>query len=349
MNSGEIAKLAKVSRSTVSRVLNHHAGVTDKMRERVEAVIREQNYVPDAAARKLAGKENRIIGLFIIDTADTYEEHNICTTPFYNDYIAQSIDIANSRGYDLLIRVVHHQNSDELEHLFQNRSIAGGIIMGDRMNDSLLEHLTGRQYRMVLYNQITESPAANVVVVNYNNFKCGRMAGEELIRRGHKRIAMVTGETNKICAMERLEGLKAAMRGASLTLDCDRYVECGAFHRQSGGYEATRRLLKRNLDHMPTAICAGSAAMMMGTMQAVIDMGFQIPQDISLIGIDGNSLSQYTVPTLTEVQISRKRVALVTVTRLIELIENGETPQHEYEISEAELIQRDSVKILSTE
>ena len=72
MNSTEIAKIAHVSRSTVSRVLNHHPGVSQKMRERVEAVIYEYNYVPDAAARKLAGKENKIIGLFIVDTVDTY-------------------------------------------------------------------------------------------------------------------------------------------------------------------------------------------------------------------------------------------------------------------------------------
>ena len=347
MNSTELAKIAKVSRSTVSRVLNNYPGVSPKMRERVEAAIREQNYVPDAAARKLAGKTNHIIGLFIIDTVDTYGENDICTTPFYNDYIALAINIANSRGYDLLIRVVRHQNADEVERLFQSGSISGGIIMGDCLIPSIIDRLILDGHKVVLYHQIPQSCSQNIITVNYNNFKCGKIAAEEFLRKGHRDLAMITGEKNKLCAMDRLDGFESALRTAQVQLDRERYVEYGEFHRQSGGYEAARKLLKRNRNHLPTGICAGSGTMMMGAMQAILDMGYRIPEDISLIGIDGIEIAKYTTPALTEVVISRRKVALTTVVRLIELIEGNQSDQLDFEVSEAELVQRDSVKDLS--
>lgn len=347
MNSTEIAKIAHVSRSTVSRVLNHHPGVSQKMRERVEAVIYEYNYVPDAAARKLAGKENKIIGLFIVDTVDTYDENNICVTPFYNDYIAMAVDIANSRGYDLLVRVVRHQDINEIERVFQSGSIAGGIIMGDRVQDDILEKLQYSQHKIVLYNQLEKSISENMILVNYNNYKCGKMAGDILIQFGHSRIAAITGEKNKICAMGRLAGLEAAMRNAGCTFDAERYLEHGEFHRESGGYEAAQKLLRRTKDRLPTALWAGSGPMMMGAMHAIIDVGLRIPEDISIVGIDGIEVARYTTPPLTEVAISRKRVAQATVTQLIHFIERGEADTREYEIPDAELRIRSSVKDMS--
>lgn len=345
MDSSEIAKIAHVSRSTVSRVLNHHPGVSQKMRDRVEAVIREYNYVPDAAARKLAGKQNKILGLFIVDTVDTYDENNICTTPFYNDYIAMAIDIANSRDYDLLVRVVRRQDINEIERVFQSGSIAGGIIMGDKLQDDILEKLQYSQHKIVLYNQVETSPSDNIVIVNYNNFKCGKMAGEVLTQFGHRRIAVVTGEKNKICAMERLAGLKAALQNVGCEFDEEHYLEHAEFHRESGGYEATQKLLRKNSSRLPTALCAGSGPMMMGAIHAISDMGLRIPEDISVIGIDGIDIAKYTTPPMTEVAISRKRVASVTITNLIQFIENGKADVREFEISDAELRIRNSVKI----
>ena len=344
MNSTEIAKLANVSRSTVSRVLNNHSNVSPRTRERIEAIIREQNYVPDAAARNLVGKQNKILGLFIIDVADDYDEYTICRSPFFYDYNAYSIDIANRHGYNMLITVVRNENIDDIDRLFQSKSISGGILVGDHIEGEILDQLMSQDYKMVLYNQIQHSPAPNVVVVNYDNVKCGRLAGEELVRRGHRKIAHVTGEKNKLSVNERFQGLKMALNAAGIAFDEERYLERGAYNRESGGYEATKRLLKRNWDDRPTAICVGSASMMMGAFQAVRDLGLRIPEDISLISIDGQDLYKYTMPALTEVTTSYEKVAKVTVTRLIELIEQGTLGYNEYEISDAHLTQRDSIR-----
>ena len=345
MNSTEIAKLANVSRSTVSRVLNNHPNVSARTRERIETIIQEQNYVPDAAARNLVGKQNKILGLFIIDVADDYDEYTICRSPFFYDYIAYSIDIANRHGYNQLITVVRKENIDDIDRLFRSKSISGGILVGDHLDSAILQDLVGQGYKMVLYNQIEKSCAPNVVVVNYDNFKCGRLAGEELVRRGHTRIAHVTGERDKLSVNERQRGLRAALNSAGLELD-ETYIENGCFNRVSGGYEAAKRLLRRNRDNLPTAICVGSASMMMGVFQAIKDMGLRVPEDISLISIDGQDLYKYMTPALSEVTTSCEKVAKVTVTRLVELLERGRLEYRDYEISDAELTQRESVLTL---
>ena len=188
MNSSEIAKLAHVSRTTVSRVLNGHTNVSPETRERIEAVIREHNYFPDAAARNLVGKQNKVLGLFIIDLAATQDEYTISRSQFFYDYIAYAIDVANRHGYNLLTTVLHADNMQDIDRLFQSRTITGGILMGDHLDQTDLARFSARGYKLVLYNQVRRSPSPNILVVNYDNFKCGRLAGEALVERGHTRI-----------------------------------------------------------------------------------------------------------------------------------------------------------------
>ena len=128
MKSSEIAKLAHVSRTTVSRVLNGHSNVSETTRQRVEAVIQEHNYFPDAAARNLVGKQNKVLGLFILDLSAQRDEYTISRSQFFYDYIAYSIDIANRHGYNLLTTIIHEDNMQDIDRLFQNRTITGGIL-----------------------------------------------------------------------------------------------------------------------------------------------------------------------------------------------------------------------------
>ena len=347
MNSSEIAKLAHVSRTTVSRVLNGHASVSEETRKRVEAVIREHNYFPDAAARNLVGKPNKILALFIIDLAATRDEYTISRSQFFYDYIAYAIDITNRHGYNLLTTIVHEDNMEDIDRLFQSRSIVGGILMGDHLEQNDLARFSARGYKLVLYNQVRRSPAPNILVVNYDNFQCGRLAGEELVRCGHTRIAHVTGEPNKISVQDRLEGFEAAITAAGIPFDREKYLEYGAFNRRAGGYGATQRLLRRNWEDLPTALCAGSATMLMGTFEAIRDMGLRIPEDISLIGIDNVDTAFYTTPPLSLVSTSCEEIAKVTISHLIELVEQGSTESRDYIISDAVLAQRESVRVLN--
>lgn len=344
MNSSEIAKLARVSRTTVSRVLNGHSNVSDETRRRVEAVIAEQNYFPDAAARNLVGKTCKILGLFIIDLGAAGDEYTISRSQFFYDYIAYSADITSHYGYNLLTAVIRRDGMAEIDRLFQSRSIAGGILMGDHLDQRILARFAARGYKLVLYNQVRRSPSPHILTINYDNFKCGLLAGQELCRQGHVKIAHVTGEPDKLSVQDRLEGFETALTAAGIPFDREQDLEFGKFNRKSGGYDATRRLLARRADDLPTALCAGSATMLLGTFQAIRDAGLRIPEDISLVGIDDTDAAIYTTPPLSVVSTSCEEVAKQTVARLIELIEQDAPASRDHMISNVTLASRSSIR-----
>ena len=344
MNTSEIAKLAHVSRTTVSRVLNGHPNVSEKTRRRVESIVREYHFFPDAAARNLVGKQSKVFGLFIVDLAAVQDEYTISRSQFFYDYIAFAIDIANRHGYNLMITILHEENMSDIDRLFQSRSIAGGILMGDHIDQAVLARLAAHEYKLVLYNQTRRSTAPNIITVNYDNFKCGRLAGEVLVDQGHRRIGLITGEINKITVQDRLDGFETALTSAGIPFDREKYLEHGAFNRRSGGYDATMTLLQHNKDDLPTALCAASASMLMGAFAAIRDYGLRVPEDISLIGIDEVDMAVYTTPPLSIVATSCEAAAKETVLRLIELVEQGKASQSDYVIPDVDLYLRKSVR-----
>ncbi len=346
MNSSEIAKLAKVSRTTVSRVLNNHPGVSEKTRERVETIIREHHYFPDAAARNLVGKQNRVLGLFILDLNATPGEYTITHSQFFYSYIAYAADIANLYGYNLLTTIIHKDNLEDIDRLFQSRSIAGGILMGDHLDDQALARFSARGYQLVLYNQSPHSPSPNIITINYDNFLCGQLAAEELISHGHRKIAYITGEPDKLSVQMRLAGFESALAYAGISFDREACLEYGSFNRRTGAYDAARRLLQRSQSDMPTAMCAGSATVLMAAFEAIRDMGLRIPEDISLIGIDELDSANYTSPPLSLIATSCEEVAKRTIAHLVDLVENGEQETCEYVIRDIALMARKSIRTI---
>ena len=347
MNSAEIAKLANVSRATVSRVLNGHSNVSASTKEKIERIMREHNYFPDEAARKLAGKSNQMIALFVIDFSSKPGEYTVTRSPFFSEFAGYAIDIANIHGYNLVTTIIHKENLSDIDRLFQSKSIAGGIIMGDILDQGFLANLSSQGYKLVLCHQIRHSPSPNILVVGLDNYKCGRLAGEELIRNGHTRIAHITGERHRIAVQDRLEGFINALTAAGLSFDKEHYLEYGEFYCNHSDYEATLRLLQRNLYCLPTAIFISSVLMQVGVMKALRDFGLRVPADISLICLDEVSADIYTDPPISVVSFSNEKYAKLAVTKLIELINCGSLPIHDYTISDCNVIRRESILDIS--
>ena len=133
VNASYIAKLAGVSRSTVSRVINNYGNVTEETREKVLKVIEEYNYVPHASAQMLAGKKSQIIGLFIVDTKN--EKNKMSTSSYFSPFTNVVIDEANKRKYKVLISIINN-NEDFLsaKNLFYNKTKCGRIFIVSNNN-----------------------------------------------------------------------------------------------------------------------------------------------------------------------------------------------------------------------
>ena len=138
MNSSDIAKIAGVSRSTVSRVINNYPNVPEETKAKVLKVIREYDYVPHASARMLAGVKNRIIGLFIIDIVPRKEiiKNRITKSPYYLELTSSIIEYASERGYKILVDIIHNEEGyQQIKESFYNKTISGGIFIGENNND----------------------------------------------------------------------------------------------------------------------------------------------------------------------------------------------------------------------
>ena len=315
MTLEEIAKLAGVSRSTVSRVINNHPNVSPEVRERVWKVIRELDYQPHAAARSLATRRTQVLGL-IIPQAVTI----LFTDPFFPLLIRGIADACNARRYHLMLSLF--SSRDEQRELYR-RIIRGGhldgiIISSTVIDDPLIPRLLEDQVPFVLVGRYPRDARASYV--DADNRAGAQMAVDYLIRLGHRRIATITGPLNMIAGLDRYEGYLAALRNKGLEKD-DALIAEGDFSYE-GGFQAMQTLLP----HEPTAVFVASDTMALGAIKAIKGAGLRIPEDISIVGFDDLEAASFSDPPLTTVRQPIYLLGSTAAQLLIDLIERKSRP-----------------------
>ena len=328
MKSEEIAKLAGVSRSTVSRVINNYSNVPPETREKVEQVIREYGYVPNNSARNLAGKPVNAIGLFFVEffseKSGEIEENIIHSSPFYSDFLAYSIGLLKKRGYQLTVSIINQPDDfDMIEMAFINKSISGCIIMGDIVPNNVLKRLSHQGFPTFLVNQRSAINMKNIYLVNTENYAGAYKVVQLLVDNGHTKIAHITGAFEKASVKERFDGFQDCLSHNMIPYNED-YIYHTHIHRAESGYTAMKELLEKNKDHMFTAVFAANDLLAFGAIRCLNDMGFKVPRDISVVGYDNAEMSSFIVPPLTTVSINVRSVAERTVENLMGIIENNE-------------------------
>jgi len=344
MYSKDIAKLAGVSRSTVSRVVNDYSNVSNKTKKRVTKIIEKYGYVPHGPARILAGKHNKVIGVFITNAKHTSEKFKIFQNTYFSPFAAATIEHANELGYNVLVSVINkNSNYKKIRELFYDRSLSGGVFVGAYNNSQEIFKLIESGYKLVIVDQEKRKDKinGNYIIVNSNNFNGACIATKHLIDYGHREIAHICGDMEKLSGVERLEGYKKAMSEAGLTIR-EEYVVNGDF-TEEGGFNCANQLLKGKAKNHITGIFSSNDTMAIGAMKAIKEMGIRIPDDISIVGYDDIRIASYTSPSLTTIRSSILEMASVATKNLINFIENGINSPEYYTIS-TELIVRGSTK-----
>lgn len=344
MNSEEIARLANVSRATVSRVLNGHSNVSEATRKKIQEVMEQYHYFPDEAARQLAGKSTRLLGLFVVDFSSEEGEYTVTRSPFFYEFVSYAIDIANMKGYNLVVTIIHENNIQDIERLFATGTITGGIVMGDILDQKTISTLAVRDYRLCFCHQIRTSPTKNIITCNHNNYAWGYAAGKELIAHGHQKLAQVTGEAHRLAVQDRLQGFVDAMNEADLPFNKEKYLEYGGYYCRDAAYKATIRLLERNRDNLPTALFVTSSMIITDTMRAIHDFGLKVPDDLSVICLDEVDSRIITDPPLTVVSVSSEAYAKLAVRELINLVEQGPGQTNNFLLTDMKIIHRQSIR-----
>jgi LacI family transcriptional regulator, galactose operon repressor len=287
----EIADLAAVSRSTVSRVLNNHPSVRPTVRARVQQVIQEHRYTPRAAARSLASRRTNVVGLLIPRSAAT-----IFADPFFPHVIQGITETCSNHGYFLLLSMVTaEREQDFYERVLRGRHVDGLIMLSSDIDDPILPLLIRDESALVLVGRhpyLTDVNSADV------DNRDGAVQGvRHLVQLGHRRIATITGPLYMAGAMDRRDGYKQALAEAAISIRPELIVE--GDYTQAGGYACMRQLL--DLAERPGAVFVASDVMAAGALRAIHEAGLRVPDDIALVSFDDLPLATILTPPLTTV------------------------------------------------
>lgn len=326
----DVAKLANVSTSTVSHVINQDRFVSETIAKRVKQAIETLNYAPSALARSLKMKQTKTIGMLV--TASN--------NPFYAEVVTGVEQSCYERGYSLVLCNTA-EDTERFNHnlaMLMQKRVDGLIIMcTEDLKPS--EDLLNR-YPSVPIVMMDWSPfSGQHDVIQDNSLLGGYTACQHLIKLGHTHIACIAGPQDKATAIQRLAGFRLAMSEAKLAIPTEFEQFCK--FEFEGGLLATQKLL--GLSIKPTAIFAGNDAIAVGTYQAIYQAGLVIPNDISIIGYDDIALSKYLTPPLTTIHQPKDALGELAVDALLHRITHPDRKGQILSLT-PELIVRKSVK-----
>ena len=332
MNIRDIAKISGVGVSTVSRVLNNHPDVKESTRERVLAVIRESNYVPNNSARILKQNNTKNIGVLVKGVFN----------PFFSELINVIGSKINEKNYTMILQ----QNDYVLEHEVENiisfvkeKRLQGIICLGGNFIDLDEDSFKNIDVPVVLTSVNTVSPLGRdkYSTVGIDNLQASYSSTEYLIKKGHTNIALMIGEENDFCvSWWRYKGYIKALREYDIEVNDDNLL-IGDYDTKKA-YEETLKFLKRRKDI--TAIFAISDFMAIGAARAVVDSGLVVGKDVSILGFDGMDISCYYNPGISTIKQPKKEMAEKSVEILFELLKgNGE---NKHILLDTELLERES-------
>ncbi|EJK2105508.1 substrate-binding domain-containing protein [Vibrio cholerae] len=328
----DIARLAGVSTSTVSHVINKSRFVSDEIVERVNNAAQQLNYAPSALARSLKMNRTKTIGMLVTTS----------TNPFFGEVVKGVERSCYHQGYNLILCNTEGDN--------QRMKASINTLLQKRVDGLLLMCSTLEGERLDVFDRYPDIP---IVVMDWgpilfasdkiqdNSLQGGYMAAKHLIECGHKEIGCITGPLIRHQAQMRYEGYKRALAEAGIAINPDWIVESD--FECEGGYQAFEKLYQRG--KLPSALFVSNDMMAMGVIQAASQRGLRVPDDLSLIGYDDVHIAKFMTPALTTIHQPKYRLGKAAVDTLLYRLENPDTTAQVVQL-EPTLVVRNSVRKL---
>lgn len=324
-----VAERAGVSPSTVSRILNGTAVVSDEKRAAVDEAIAALGFVPNPVARGLAGGRTLSVGV-VTQAIDS---------PFYGAALRGIEDMLGPAGYSPLF-MSGHWNADEEARcidVLRARRVDGLVVLTGRLSDAALRGVA-KALPVVVTGRDLKAP--HLHSLNFDNLEGARLATHHLLALGHRRIAFITGDPRHADADERQRGYRAALEAAGLRFD-PALVVPGHFSEESG-LLAVERLLDSRVRF--SAIFAANDQMAFGAALALHRRSFRVPDDVSLVGFDDVASALYAIPPLTTVHQPVRELGRLAAQAILDLLA-GRRPQ--LAVPRPRLIVRESTRAVA--
>jgi LacI family transcriptional regulator len=318
IDSSGIARRVGVARSTVSKVLNGYPNIAEATRERVMNAVRKYQYYPNLSAQVLAGKITNTIGLFFINQGHFSDDI------LANFLICSIIENTASLGYHTLSYIIRNPEDDEtartIKEVFYQRRISAGIFVGAKNDESVIEELVAEGFTVGIFDQdLPGRREPNRIVVNFQDEESARASIDYLFGLGHRDIGIIHGDLRRNAGAAKHRGFMEAMRAHGLAVR-EEWNLFGDFNSESG-YRAAAKLLAEGTQ-LPTAIAAVNDNTAFGAMRAIAERGLAMPQEISIIGIDGHPLCEYSRPALTTFEFDFQAMMRGLIATVIGVVEN---------------------------
>jgi len=307
----DIAKVALVSHSTVSRALRDSPLISEETKTRVRRIAQEMGYSPSAVARGLVTKQTRTLGLVVTTIAD----------PFVAEVVEGIEALAQDKGYSILLCQSRSDADRELAsvEILREKRVDAIIVTASRVGSLYLPLLERLSVPIVLINNQQEG--RYIHSVGTDNLHGGRLAAEHLVELGHRRVAYITGPEWAAQSRLRREGARQVLLEEGLDLDPDLVVQ--GTGRSDGGEEAMRALLDRS--NPPTAVFCYNDLTAIGVMRSARVAGLQVPDDISVVGYDDIAYASYVMPPLTTIRQRRYEMGYQATEMALALLAGGKT------------------------
>ena len=300
-----VARAAGVSLSTVSRILNGTAVVSETKSRAVEEAIAALGFVANPVARGLAGGRTLSIGV-VTQAIDS---------PFYGAALRGIEDQLGPEGYSPLFVSGHWDAATEVRciDVLRSRRVDGIIVLTGRISDAALK-ACAKALPVVVTGRTLKAPG--LFSLHFDNFEGGRLATQHLIQLGHRRIAFITGDPAHADSIERLRGYRAALEAAGIVFD-PALVVPGEYHEVNGLLAVDRLVESRQRF---TAIFAANDQMAFGAALGLQRRSLRVPDDVSLVGFDDLPTSQYAIPPLSTVHQPAYEMGRLAATAMLEML-----------------------------
>ncbi|MEU3692690.1 LacI family DNA-binding transcriptional regulator [Streptomyces narbonensis] len=288
----EVAARAGVGRGTVSRVINGSPKVSEQAKAAVEQAVAELGYVPNRAARALAGSRTDAVALVIPET-----EARLFAEPYFLDIIrGVSAELADADKQLLLTLIRSDQERQRFEQYLAAQRVDGVLLVSVHGDDPLPDQVRALGLPAVLNGRRREDE--RVSFVDSDNTGAGRTAVAHLAARGRRSVATITGPLDMYVARCRLDGYREGLAEAGLAPD-EALVANGDFTEEGG-----RRAMRELLDRRPglDAVFAASDVMAAGARGVLREAGRRVPEDVALVGVDDSAVARHMDPPLTSVR-----------------------------------------------
>lgn len=326
----DIAKLANVSHTTVSRALNNSPYINEETKVKIKALAKELNYVPNYNAKSLVLLKSYVIGIFFSSISEGTSD------TFFHEII-KGINKVMDKEYNLVIRGI---DDYEYSHPIDNKNFDGIIVVSQSKNDDkFINTILEKNIPTVVINRHIDND--KIINIMSDDTKGSYDAVNYFIQNNHKKIALIEGNKEFESSVYRREGYINALKEHNIEIN-EEYIISGRYDLQSG-YINMKKLLE--LENRPTAVFCSNDDIGVGAMKAIVEKGLRVPDDISIIGFDNSNFCNYVTPTLSSVKKDSLKMSEYGGINLLNIIKNKEVDDIKVYI-ESKLVIRDSVKKL---